>query len=142
MGNCQPDCTEAQILKLKEMLDNCIIEVGGLQQPTHSNSEYANGWNKVRSMVRNMAMALTGETIKFPCDIKQDKTDEVLSRALDSDDYPLYDDSEYKANEKDTIKTTSLDLLNAMDKVLNEPSVQQGLSFCKKVYDDVKRSLK
>ena len=76
MGNGQPNSTEAKILKLQRLLQDCIMEVGGLQQspqgaphpsgdPDGWEKEYKLGWNKVKDMVRDMAMALTGEEIEF-----------------------------------------------------------------------------
>jgi hypothetical protein len=74
MGNCQPNCTEARILNLYRILDKCLEDIGGLQQPPHSESkeeaernklEDKLGWLKVEDMVRDIAMALTGKEIEF-----------------------------------------------------------------------------
>lgn len=178
MGACRPGCTEAQILKLKKILDDCIIEIGGLQQPPHSNSEeeaqraeteQMQGWNKVRSMVRDIAMALTGESIRFAYEEtlaeEQAELDKEFERAVEREDQRLKEDKEYRnphhGEEDDYIpsfydddeyvgidleeednKITSQDLLNAMDRVVSDPRMQRTLSFCKGILDDVKETLK
>jgi len=101
MGACQPGSTEAQILTLKKILDDCLTEVGGLQQPAHSLSEemavqveqeYQAGWIKVKDMVKDIAMALTGDEIKFPEDIEQDAIDDEFDRALNDEDEDVEED--------------------------------------------------
>lgn len=162
MGACRPGCTEAQILKLKKILDDCIVEVSGLQQPAHSNSEkedqrneteYMQGYTRIRKMVRDIAMALTGETIRFSHEEtdaeEQARLDREFEKVLDEeedrnphhgeeDDYPLND--EYVA--EDTVKVTSQDLLDAVDKIINDPRIQRALSFGKSILDDAKENLK
>jgi len=82
MGNGGCGCTASNIFKLHKLVDKCIGEVGGLQQPPHSESEeaakraeqeYKEGWEDVREMVRDIAMALTGEKITFPDETIADK---------------------------------------------------------------------
>lgn len=184
MGNGQPGCTEAGILRLHRLLDDCLTEVGGLQQspmgaehpsgdPDGWEKESELGWKKVRDMVKDVAMALTGEEIKFSYDIAQELIDKETDKKFDDaineyaeDKYPLrnpqhgeegdfdYDEEEdeddYVDNhneedeylEEDTIKVTSADLINALDKVCSDPGVQRGLAFCKRIMDDARKNLK
>lgn len=167
MGNGNPNSnsTENQILKLQELLYNCLTLISGLQQSPQggislAQSEYDQGQENVRNMVKDIAMALTGEKIKFPGDIEQDKLNKEFEQAFDDetprnpyhgeeDDYPYHGeeddfdsvDEEDERVEED-IKITSTDIMNALDKMCSEPAVQRGLTFCKKLIDDAKRNLK
>jgi len=130
MGNGQPHCTEARILKLKKILDNCLIEMGGLQQPTHSESEemarqhereYDLGKQKVRSMVKDIAMALTGQEIEFCGNPKEEN---------------------YNYDKSKSIIINNFNILNMIDKAFNEPRVRRGLIYCKRIIDEAKKRLK
>ena len=86
MGNGGCNCTAANILKLHKLVDKCITEVSGLQQPSHpespeeaiKNNEYnKEKWTDVMWMVKDIAMALTGEEIVFATHAQKEKENDL-----------------------------------------------------------------
>jgi hypothetical protein len=160
MGASHVGCTEYHILRLQKLLADCLIEIGGLQQPAHSDSEemakqhereYALGWQKVRDMVKDIAMALTGEEIKFPCDIKQDKLDKMrdtFDEAMEKQGYtgpkplPIDDDEETDCDEEETLLDALCvfgnKVMNTLDKnMLDEDCGQWWLDRAKRIIREV-----
>jgi len=159
MGASQPGCTEFQILKLQKLVADCLTESGGLQQPPHSESEemalqhereYEQGRGKVKEMVKDIAMALTGEEIRFPCDIEQDTIDDEFERVIndlyhgEEDDLgELEDDEDEECKEGtilDALETLSDRVINALDeRMLDEDCGQWWLARAKRI---IKEALK
>jgi len=124
LGSSAPESSEGRILQLQRILRDCLEEIGGLQQSLRSCSgqaheeyeiEQKQGREKVENMVRDIAMALTGKEIKFSIEADEDfECDEI-------------EDDDFDLDEAATETVTQRDVLDAIDKVLNEPVVQQGL---------------
>lgn len=76
--------------RLHRLLNKALNLVGGLQQPAHPDSkegwimaceQYRKGWRKVEDVVRDVAMALTGQEIEFVGKTSSERWDEALKRA-------------------------------------------------------------
>jgi hypothetical protein len=80
MGNCGCDCTEAQMLRVHELVDEAFELISGIQQEgcmgyAPNKERIAENGEAVEKITSQIAMALTGKKINFIEVIKVKKKD-------------------------------------------------------------------